>query len=83
MYPPFLSKVRKTNNMKENPIGVSKTENILAMILLNSIKEATIAEKVHQLNLAGFTNVEISNFLGIPPKTIAVHLHLSRKVKNK
>ncbi len=69
--------------MKENQTAVSRTENILAMILLNSIKEVTIAEKVHQLNLAGFTNLEISNFLSIPPKTIAVHLHLSRKVKNK
>lgn len=60
----------------------SRIENLLAMILLNSLKGAsTLAEKANQLNLAGFSNVEISNFLETKPNIIAQVLYEKRKKK--
>jgi hypothetical protein len=53
------------------------------MILLNSMRGATIAEKAHQLNLAGFTNVEIADFLQTTAPVIAQSLYSKRKTKSK
>lgn len=60
-----------------------RTENLLVMILLNSMKGAPIAEKAHQLNLAGFSNVEIADFLQTSTPVIAQSLYSKRKSKSK
>jgi hypothetical protein len=59
----------------------SRIENLLVVLLLNSMKNATIADKATQLNLAGFSNIEIADFLETSPQVIANALSVSRKTK--
>jgi len=40
-----------------------KLEKLLALILLNQMKNAPAKEKVMQLSIAGFTNIEIADIL--------------------
>lgn len=60
-----------------------RVENLLVLILLNSMKGATTAEKALQLNLAGFTNVEIADFLQTTSSVVAQSLYTKRKGKSK
>lgn len=61
----------------------SRIENLLVVILLNSLKGASMAEKASQLSLAGFSNVEIADFLKTSPQVIANALSAKRKKKTK
>lgn len=61
----------------------NRIEKILTMILLNSLKGMTIAEKAHQLNIAGLTNVEIADFLETTPAVISQSLYAKRKDKKE
>ena len=56
-----------------------RIERLLVLILLQSMKEATQREKTLQLNMAGFSNIEIAEFLETNPATIAVSLSKSKK----
>ncbi len=66
---------------KEN--GDKRIENLLALILLNSLKGAKIGEKALQLSLAGFSNIEIANFLRTSAQVVANALSEVRKKKKK
>ncbi len=61
----------------------SRVEDILVVLLLNSMKSSTITEKATQLNLAGLSNIEIADFLETSPQVIANALSASRKTKKK
>ena len=65
--------------MKEN----NKIENLLALVLLNQMKDSTMAKKAKQLNLAGFTNVEIADFLETTSAVVSQQLYSQRKNKKK
>jgi DNA-directed RNA polymerase specialized sigma24 family protein len=56
-----------------------RTERLLALILLNQMKAAPQREKIVQLNLAGFSNVEIADILQITSATVSQVLYESRK----
>ena len=56
-----------------------RIERLLVLILLQSMKESSQADKVHQLNIAGFSNIQIAELLQTTPATIAVQLHHSKK----
>ena len=56
-----------------------RIERLLVLLLLQSMKEATQREKALQLNIAGFSNIEIAEFLDTNPATIAVSLSKSKK----
>lgn len=60
----------------------NRTERILAVLLLQSLKGSPISEKAHQLSLAGFTNVEIADLLETTTGHIAQSLY-ERKKKGK
>lgn len=60
-----------------------RIENLLVVILLNSLKGAKIGEKALQLNLAGLSNIEIANFLRTSPQVVANALSIKRKVNKK
>lgn len=60
-----------------------RIEKLLVLILLNSLKGAPIAKKALQLNLAGFSNVEIANFLQTSSQVITQSLYQVRKTKKK
>lgn len=59
-----------------------RTERLLALILLNQMKGASQREKAIQLNLAGFSNVEIANLLETKTPVIAQVLYEARKGKS-
>jgi len=68
--------------MKKEKID-ERVENLLALILLNSIKGAKRGEKALQLSLAGFSNIEIANFLQTSAQVIANILSKERGKKAK
>lgn len=59
----------------------TRIENLLVMILLNSLKGALIPEKALPLHLAGFSNIEIADFLQTTPKVVSNALSAKRKKK--
>ena len=59
-----------------------RIEKLLALILLELMKGTSQAVKIRRLNLAGFTNAEIADFLETNAAVVAVRLSESRK-KNK
>lgn len=68
--------------MKKENID-ERIENLLALILLNSLKETKLGEKALLLSLAGFSNTEIANFLRTSAQVVANALSETRKKKGK
>lgn len=60
-----------------------RIERLLALILLNQMKGTSQREKAIQLNLAGFSNVEIANLLETKATVVAQVLYESRKGKSE
>lgn len=60
-----------------------RIENLLALILLSSLKGAKRGEKALQLSLAGFSNIEIANFLQTSTQVVYNLLSQIRKKKRK
>jgi len=59
-----------------------RTERLMAILLLESMKGTSQREKVIRLSLAGFSNVEIADLLQTSSQVVAQHLYESRK-KNR
>ena len=60
-----------------------RLENLLALILINQMKGATMRDKAVQLSLAGLSNVEIADFLETTGPAISQLLYEARKTKKK
>lgn len=58
-----------------------RIEKLLALILLELMKGTSQAIKIRRLNLAGFTNAEIADFLDTKATVVSVRLSESRKKK--
>jgi len=58
-----------------------RIERLLAVLVLQSMKGATQEEKVTQLNLTGFSNIEIAEFLQTNPAVVASLLYKSKKTR--
>ena len=56
-----------------------RIEKLLALILLELMRGANQTVKIRRLNLAGFTNAEIADFLETKATVVAVRLSESRK----
>lgn len=56
-----------------------RVERLLVLLLLHSMKGAPQREKVTQLNIAGFSNYEIAEFLNTTPAVVASLLYQSKK----
>ena len=63
---------------KIDPVN-DRIERLLVLILLQSMKESSQADKIYQLNMAGFSNIQIAEFLQTTPSVVAVQLHHSKK----
>lgn len=63
--------------------SLDRVEKLLAAILLQSMKSATQREKVIELNLAGFTNVEIADLLETSSQVVATYMSEARKGRKK
>jgi DNA-directed RNA polymerase specialized sigma24 family protein len=61
----------------------NRIEKLLALLLVQSMKGATKAEKAVQLSVAGFTPVEIADMLDTRTPVIHQLLYLARKGKRK
>jgi DNA-directed RNA polymerase specialized sigma24 family protein len=60
-----------------------KLEKILAMLLIQSMKETKQADKVFALSVAGFSNSEAADLLGTTAATVNQLLYERRKGKPK
>jgi DNA-directed RNA polymerase specialized sigma24 family protein len=60
-----------------------RLERLLALLLLAQLKGSTQREKIHQLNLAGLSNVEIANILGITTAGVAQGLYEAKSGKGR
>jgi len=60
-----------------------RIERLLALLLVQSMKGATMAEKAAQLSVAGFTAVEIADVLNTRAPVVHQLLYLGRKRKRK
>jgi DNA-directed RNA polymerase specialized sigma24 family protein len=58
-----------------------RVERLLALLLLQTMKGATQREKVIQLSLGGFSNIEIANLLGTSTGVVATYMSAARKGK--
>ena len=65
--------------MKKSEYTDDRLERLLVLILLQSMKGTSQAEKATQLNLAGFSNIEIAEFLQTSPAVVATLLYKTRK----
>lgn len=60
-----------------------RSEKLLAVLLIQTMKGSTQADKAVQLSLAGLTNVEIADLLQTTPGVVAQLLYQVRKKKGK
>jgi DNA-directed RNA polymerase specialized sigma24 family protein len=58
-----------------------RVEKLLALLLLQTMKGANQREKVVQLSLGGFSNIEIANILGTSTGVVATYMSAARKGK--
>jgi len=56
-----------------------RIERLLALILLHAMKGASQKDKASQLNIAGFSNIEIVEFLQTSPAGVATLVYQSKK----
>ena len=60
-------------------VAQDRTERLLAILLLESMKGASQRAKAVRLSLAGFSNVEIADLLQTSAQVVAQYLNESRK----
>lgn len=56
-----------------------RVERLLALLLLGELRGASQREKIAQLSLAGFSNVEIANLLQTTSAVVAQSLYEHRR----
>jgi DNA-directed RNA polymerase specialized sigma24 family protein len=69
--------------MADDITSVERVEKILAALLLQNMKGASQREKVVQLSLVDFSNVEIADLLDTSAAVVAQYLYEVRKKKKK
>jgi len=60
-----------------------RTERLLAILLVESMRGTSQRDKAVRLNLAGFSNVEIADLLQTSAQVVAQYLYSSRKGKRR
>lgn len=58
---------------------VDRTEYLLALLLLRTMKDEPQRNKIVQLNIAGFSNLEIADILQTTPAVVSQLLYMSSK----
>lgn len=62
--------------------STERSERLLALLLLQTLKGASQKEKIIQLNMAGFSNIEIAELLKTKPTVVAKEISVSQKSGN-
>lgn len=57
----------------------NKIENLLALLLINTLKDSTLEDKAGILNMAGFSHSEIADFLCTTPAVIKQSVYMAKK----
>jgi DNA-directed RNA polymerase specialized sigma24 family protein len=65
------------------PPSDERTQRLLAMLLLHSMKGATQQEKAFHLSLAGLSAVEIADLLQTSTQVVHQHLYAARKGRGR
>jgi transcriptional regulator len=60
-----------------------RTEKLIALLLIETMKGGRMEEKVSKLRIAGFTNAEIADLLGTTAAVVAQLHYVSKKGKVK
>jgi DNA-directed RNA polymerase specialized sigma24 family protein len=60
-----------------------RTERLLALLLIQQLKSLPQREKALQLNLAGFSNVEIADLLQTTGAVVSQYLYKARRKSKK
>ncbi len=61
-------------------IDSNRAEILLALLLMQQMKNASQSDKILQLNIAGFSNIEIANILETTSAVVSQSLYSSRRV---
>jgi transcriptional regulator len=56
-----------------------RVEKLLALMLIHQMQGQSSQAKVAQLNMAGFTNIEIADLLGTSPASVAILLYQKKQ----
>lgn len=62
---------------------LTRSERLLTLLVLNTIADASQAEKCVLLNRAGLSNSDIAELLNTSPATVTQSLYTSRKATGK
>lgn len=60
---------------------LDRVEKLLALLLLQDLKEESEREKAFRLSLAGFSSTEIADLLDTTSAVIRTHLYEARKTR--
>ena len=60
---------------------IDRSERLLALLLLQSMKGSSQREKVTQLSVAGFSNTEIADLLQTTAAVVAQSLYTTRRTR--
>jgi len=60
-----------------------RVERLLALLLLQNMKTASMATKAKELSVAGFTNAEIADLLQTSAAVVSQSLYVARKKKSE
>jgi hypothetical protein len=60
-----------------------RVERLLALLLIQNMKNANMAAKARELSIAGFTNVEVADLLGTTAAVVGQSLYAARKGKKR
>jgi DNA-binding CsgD family transcriptional regulator len=74
-------KKASTPDKVEPSSGSSRTDRLLAILVLEAIGKKSDQEKAVLLSAAGFKNPEVAELLGTTTPTVNQHLYASRKAK--
>jgi predicted transcriptional regulator len=64
-------------------MDTTRSEKILAMMLINQMQQASVGAKAQALSRAGFSNGEIAELLGISPANVGQRLYELRDATKK
>jgi DNA-directed RNA polymerase specialized sigma24 family protein len=70
---------RKVKSLSDSGAALSRTEALLAQLLLHSMSDAGQQKKALALRAAGLANTEIAQLMGTTADVIAQRLYIARR----